>query len=84
MRLVEDLGVPPAEVNRAVQTPGRRLILELEDQPGKRIITDSTGRLIEVWLVATGGEWYEVIGAFEAGAGGKMRWTQALEEGNLQ
>lgn len=83
MRLVESMGVPPAEVNQAVGAQGRRLILHLEDDEGWRVITDMTGRLIEVWLVQVDEGWYEVIGAFEAGMEGKARWYNA-QEGDLR
>lgn len=80
--LVESLGVPPSEVNRAVQAEGQRLVLPLEDDDGYRVITEATGRLIEVWLLHTGDGWYQVIGAFEAGPGGKIRWA-SKQEGDL-
>lgn len=82
MRQVEAMGVPVAEVNQAVGAEGRRLLLPLEDDDGWRVITDVTGRLVEVWLIQAEEGWYEVIGAFEAGMDGKARWHNA-QEGEL-
>ncbi|NJC85962.1 hypothetical protein [Planosporangium mesophilum] len=79
MRLVEEMGVPPTEVNQAVGAEGRRLLLPLEGGDGWRVITDVTGRLVEVWLVRADADWYEVIGAFDAGMDGKARWHNARE-----
>ncbi|NJC71288.1 hypothetical protein HC031_16430 [Planosporangium thailandense] len=83
MRLVERTGVSPAEVNQAVGAEGRRLLLPLEGDDGWRVITDVTGRLVEVWLVRADEGWYEVLGAFEAGMDGRARWRNA-QEGELR